>query len=767
MPLPTHKVELAFGASGYIDVTEYVQSVSINRGISRVLDDFSAGSCSVTFVNNNRVFDPTNGNTNLVTNYSFETDASGWLSNTSTIARSTTIAYAGLASLKHTSTAPYTSYEAYTPTQMPVVANKDYSVAVFVRTEVVSTSMVLKINWYDSANNIISTPASSAININSTSWTRATFTSTSPANAVAAQIIFTVTNVGGVAQSVFYDLVSFAQSNPVGSPLYGIVQPAGQIRISSNGVVRFTGFVQDWDFSFGESGLDGQATVTALDLIYDVGQVEFADDPGQYFDINYGIQQVVETTGDRIDRVFKNNGFDTTTYALVESGKTIVGADVNNAGDSVLSYMQNLARSEPADFFSNASAVMVMKDRSFTNYTWANTTRNNLIVYPGTATAITIDEEFDIAGWLYGGQEYTTTPLLSEVTNVATIDSNLFRYRMQYSDLNKQKYNPDGTATDFTFSAYFRGPGLVTGGGIFGDLELLDEYAQVLVTTPLTATAANALDWVQLTVSNNYAGTGVVAGISVSLSAASTTPSYLFIANGWMFERASSYTNYFDGTTNPLISSAATAYSVGWSGEPYKSYSGLVTSVASTASAPAVRSFADSNSQSTFSGTAIPFTDLQVVYASEQLYNNVQVIGINATAIVQDTVSQGLYGLRTYVQTDNLTTSVTKPDEIASGFLGEFRLPEYRAEQLTVALESLTTAQQTIVLGIEIRDIVRVAFKPSNTGSSVDKYYQVLGISSNSDLERDAVTFNLASLDNLSFRLDSTFLGILDTDTLA
>jgi hypothetical protein len=215
------------------------------------------------------------------------------------------------------------------------------------------------------------------------------------------------------------------------------------------------------------------------------------------------------------------------------------------------------------------------------------------------------------------------------------------------------------------------------------------------------------------------------------------------------------------------ISSASTAYEVAWSGISYESASGLLTSVASAVTAPAVYSFADANSQSTFAGTAIPFTDLQVVYASEQLYNSIQVVGLNATAVVEDTVSQSLYGIRDYSQTDNLTTSTTKPARIASAFLGEFRLPEYRAEQLTIALESLTTAQQTIVLGIELRDVIRVAFKPSNSGSSVDKYYQVLGISSNSDVERDAVTFTLASLDNLSFRLDSTFLGVLDTDTLA
>jgi hypothetical protein len=182
-----------------------------------------------------------------------------------------------------------------------------------------------------------------------------------------------------------------------------------------------------------------------------------------------------------------------------------------------------------------------------------------------------------------------------------------------------------------------------------------------------------------------------------------------------------------------------------------------------------VLTFADANSQGTAygNGTGIPFTNLEVVYASEQLYNKVQVVGINATAVVEDTASQLLYGLRGYGQTDNLTTSTTKPASIASAFLGEFRLPEYRANQLTVALESLGSAVQTSVLGIDIRDVVRVCFQPSAQGAVVDKYYQVLGISANVDVERDAVTLNLASLDNLSFRLDSPFLGVLDTGTLA
>lgn len=86
MPLPTRKVELGFDENGpgawfvlddttsgvldntaytlagpvYYDVTQYVKSVSINRGKSRELDRFASGSLGIQFNNQNRFFDPTN-----------------------------------------------------------------------------------------------------------------------------------------------------------------------------------------------------------------------------------------------------------------------------------------------------------------------------------------------------------------------------------------------------------------------------------------------------------------------------------------------------------------------------------------------------------------------------------------------------------------------------------------------------------------------------------------------------------------------------------
>jgi len=612
MPLPTYVVELQFGASSYVDVTQYVQSISIGRGINRVLDDFSAGTLSITFVNNSRVFDPLN-------------------------------------------------------TSSPL--------------------------WY---------------------------------------------GAGG----------------------YTMVQPAGNIRVSSNSIRRFTGYVQTWDFTYGESGFDGQATLTALDFMYQVGNTNFTG----------GTQYEVEATSDRIKSVMAANSFGTATYADVYGGHTLIGYDVNNPGDNVLSYLQNVARSEPADFFSSASAVMELKDRSFTNYVWTNTSRYNFVTYPATATILDNTETITVgenrSGWeLIGTQATATTSAYGgfvwrggTVVDLVTPANSYVGFA--HVDYNPQRYAATGLT--YTFAGLIRGV-----AGTF-DIALitLDPTGQGQNVASTTVVSASSTAWNAFTLTNTDSTT--VGGVRISASISGGT-TYSVIGDGFIVEPAASSPNYFDGDWNPYagMTSASTAYEIAWAGVPRASQSGLLTSVAGTVTAPAVYSFADANAQSLFSGTAIYFTDLQVVYGSEQLYNDVQVVGINATAVTEDTTSQSLYGLRGYSQTDNLTTSTTKPAEIASAFLGEFRLPEYRAEQMTIALEALSTAHQNIVLGIEIRDVVRVAFKPSNTGLSVDKYYQVLGISSNSDVERDAITFNLASLDNLPFRLDSTFLGVLDTDTLA
>jgi len=611
MALPTYLIEISFGSSGYVDVSSYAGNVTISKGIARQLDDYSAGTLSITFTNNDRTFDPLN------------------------------------------------------------------------------TSSIL---WY---------------------------------------------TTGG----------------------YTMVQPGGKIRVSANGIRVFTGFIQSWDFTYGEAGFDGNATVTALDEMFKASNAKFAA----------GTEGVVQDTGSRVKDILNANSFGASEYSLVTFGKTVLGADSHNAGDNVLSYLQNVARSEPADLFANASAVMVMKDRSFANLSWTNTVRNNLMVYPGTATATLpiwnggtdTYAPYGSDGWMMGGRSSTVTSLYGGTPNWASVNTIFNRYEMYFWEINPPKYNPYSVSSyPYGFSVWLKGSALLSAqGGVGGTVSLLDQYGNILQSNAFAAaTAANATAWKQFTITNTYLGSDV-AGVSVRFSAGGTGAANYFYGDGWQLERTATLPNYFDGNYNPYTSSTApyasgsTVNSVAWSGTAYASFSGLITSVATAISAPTIYTFADANSQGTAygNGTGIPFMDITVAYGAEQLYNSISVVGVNATATATDSTAVTLYGLREYTQGDNLTTSTTQPQTIANSYLTAFKSPEYRAESMVVAVESLSSADQNRVLAIELRDVVRVAFQPSATGSVVAKKYEVLGLDSNADTERHHITFRLGSLQNLGF----------------
>lgn len=62
MTLPITKVEFGFtqsaGSYVYQDITSYVRSVSVQRGLQREVDTFQAGNCTIVLDNNARAFDP-------------------------------------------------------------------------------------------------------------------------------------------------------------------------------------------------------------------------------------------------------------------------------------------------------------------------------------------------------------------------------------------------------------------------------------------------------------------------------------------------------------------------------------------------------------------------------------------------------------------------------------------------------------------------------------------------------------------------------------
>jgi hypothetical protein len=167
--------------------------------------------------------------------------------------------------------------------------------------------------------------------------------------------------------------------------------------------------------------------------------------------------------------------------------------------------------------------------------------------------------------------------------------------------------------------------------------------------------------------------------------------------------------------------------------------------------------------------TAIPFTDVNIVYGSENLYNRIVLENdelIPDTGFAEDLESQALYGVRSYDRTGLLVQNPADLQFLADYLLARFSQPQYRFETVTVSLDNITTAQQNLVLDLEIGDIVQVKFLPSQVPPAIEQYCRVIGIDNNWDNSSKNITFRLERLDFAIFILDNPLLGVLDDDRL-
>jgi hypothetical protein len=166
-------------------------------------------------------------------------------------------------------------------------------------------------------------------------------------------------------------------------------------------------------------------------------------------------------------------------------------------------------------------------------------------------------------------------------------------------------------------------------------------------------------------------------------------------------------------------------------------------------------------------GSGVEFSEVQVVYGSELLYNYVQVERNNGgTAIAFDTDSINSYGQQALIQSGLLMNSDSDALELANYLLGQYSEPEYRFETLTVQLEAISPTDQANVLGLEIGDTAQIKFTPNNVGSQIDKYATIIKIDHEILPMSHRITFGFQTLDYASLVLDDLEFGILDTNRL-
>jgi len=603
MAVPTYLIYLSFGAGAQVDVTSYATNVTIDRGSPRILDDTQVGQATVSFINNDRTFDPFN------------------------------------------------------------------------------TSSVL----YDATNG------------------------------------------------------------------YTRVQPNAKVQISASGVVIFTGWVQNWDFTNDEKGLDARATLTATDGLGVLAKANF----------NPTLITAANTAGQlptpRIASATAIWGGTAVTVSLAGSaGKTPLVGDTLEQGETVLSYLQNVARTEPGYFWGTKDGNAKWTDRSLSGRLWnpsASPSYNYHTTagfYNGTAT--------DMSNWTDGinqtgvaGTVVTNASFPGEYVMEAV--SNGYDFGVCYSETDGTKYKPN-TAYSMSFWTNAIDP--------TSTLYLYQRATGTALKTYGGTVSSFTGGWNQVKVEN------VTTSLSMNTLEIVISASSLFqIKDLIISPTTTASTAYFDGeryqeTSSTFLSDQQRQYT-GWTGVERNSTSVYATTInAGTTSTPTMESFAD-NYGSAVVATALPISDLQVQYASDQFYNQVNVVRASGgTVTTQSTASQALYGIRSYAQTDNLGISRARSSAMVSEIYGQFGSPDYVLTSLDLQLEAMAGTAQTRVMNIDLFDPARVIFRPSATGSNIDKKYTVISIRQDFTPETHKVSLGLAPF-GAGVILNSTYLGVLDT----
>lgn len=179
----------------------------------------------------------TRDRTNLVPNPSFEDDTAGWSAfSNCAIARTTAKFFSGAVSLSVTSSATGSAYvrTATGTAGMPVSPNLAYTVSWRSLAATVGRNMAIDLAWYDAAGALIGSIQINGVGVdNTTDWTLASVTETSPSNAAFLALYVGAQSTGAAGEVHYLDGFLVEQSEIVGRYFDG-----GSLDASWNGAAN-------------------------------------------------------------------------------------------------------------------------------------------------------------------------------------------------------------------------------------------------------------------------------------------------------------------------------------------------------------------------------------------------------------------------------------------------------------------------------------------------------------------------------------------------
>jgi hypothetical protein len=536
---------------------------------------------------------------------------------------------------------------------------------------------------------------------------------------------------------------------------YSRVQPNAKVRVyANNSYIIYTGWVTTWSFTNDEKGLNPQASLSANDGLGILGNATF----------NPSLVTAANTATFARDRIAASTAaWGGTTISLTYySGRTPLTPDLFSPSTTVLSYLQNVARTEPFNFFGTTDGNAKITDRTLTTgvYTTGTPVFNYHVTagfYDASTTAIAPWWATTSNGIKTSINYQVVAATAGEPSYISALQDSAFTQAVvQYNENDATKY-----LQNQAYSISFKGKNIDSSHTIVAQMQFRGANSGSGTSIAGTSTGSG-WDTYKL---ENVKSTALTNGITFQIT--NTTGLAFSIKDLIITPSSTASAIYFDGeayqqTTDYLNDQVIVA--TGWTGTDRYSSSVYLTKTATggTATLPNYEVFGDAYGTAVV-GTAIPISDLQVAYTTDQFYNQASVVRASGgTAVKNNIVSQALYGIRSYSQTDSLSISPARSTAFTSEVIGQYGVPDYVLTEVDIQLEALSSAYQNRVLNLELFDIVRVIYRPYGGGSNIDRTYQIIGIQHNVTVESHVISFGLATINSGLF-LNSTYLGVLDT----
>lgn len=510
------------------------------------------------------------------------------------------------------------------------------------------------------------------------------------------------------------------------SPFFGEIFPRRMIRVFTDDVIQFVGFIEDWEFSYSPGG-ESLVSVSASDTFTKFSQFELQD-----------VAVSEQLTGARVNAILNEFGWPVSDRN-VDVGSSVVAA--GTATGSALSYLQQVETSElgymfmgkdgsfkfrqrnnalgdyvPVEFTDDGSGVGfdsvdvsystdTMSNQAFVAWSggtvMANTistpvyeVRRNYVSNPSFETNAALwsgnDDQGRPAsivrasgGWVgsYGGYASCNfNSAFMQVTSYAAVVETGAAYTLS------MYVKPQVTRTIYPVMSFF-----LSGGGYF-----------YIEGTPVTCSSTS---WTRVSVSGfaHSDATNILAGFVVDSSIAKfETVAF----DGVLLEKSATLGSYFDGSFTDT-----SVWDYGW---------------------------------------------VSTAHASES----------TATRLVSaGSDSQTKYGVISR-DVETLLASESTATEFAQYFVARYSEPEYNVNAVTVTLDR-SSEDAAKLLSLDIGDLVSIRFTPNGFGEPIVKLAEVLKLEHSIGVDRHVMTVGISGKQFIGFTLDSVEFGILDTDMLA